>query len=249
MNFTGERLVPDIPHLENMIIEELGRLNFAQTHFQHIPALDFGCGTGHGANFMAENGASIAVGVDLAQDAIQFAGQHYRHDKLYYSQMNCLQTALTSESFGFICSLDVIEHFKLADIQIFLAEIWRLLIPGGYCLITTPNKYHTSPRSRPSWPFHLHEFFYDDLQQTLQQVFESVEIYGSRVPIYENRKIRQITNSGLSRIKHYLPAKIRVGFSSGLRYMMKQNLQLEDVKIVSQNVEQARVFVALCRKN
>ncbi len=31
MRFTGERLVSGIPRLENMIVEELARLNFVQS--------------------------------------------------------------------------------------------------------------------------------------------------------------------------------------------------------------------------
>ena len=249
MNFTGERLVPDMPILTNMIVEELGRLNFAKHYFQRVPALDFGCGTGYAANFMFEQGAATVVGIDISSEAISFAQKRYSCDKLSYARMSCLNVALASGTFGFICSLDVIEHFEETDTNCFISEIVRLLLPGGWCLITTPNKVCSSPNSKtPSWEYHRKEFFYDEFRAVLQNHFKTVEIYGGRVPVYEDRLIRKVTRSPLSNIKHFLPAKIRVGFSSGLRYLLKAQLTIEDVVISKENVEKSRVFLALCQK-
>jgi SAM-dependent methyltransferase len=249
MDFTGERLIPGIPRLENMIIEELGRLNFARDYFQNVAALDFGCGAGYAAHFMVEHGAATAIGIDLFSDAVRSARNRYNRPKLFYAQMNCLNVALPSASFDFICSLDVIEHFSEADINRFLSEIVRLLTPGGYCLITTPNKRHSSPHyETPSWVFHLKEFFFDEFQSTLDRFFSQVEIFGGRVPIYEDRAVRKLTNSRLALIKHFLPPKLRVGFASSLRYLLKPDLKLDDIVVTNEAVEKARVFVALCRK-
>lgn len=249
MKFTGERLIPGIPRIENMIVEELGRLHFAKVHFQNVAALDFGCGTGYAANFMLLHGANFVVGIDICSDSIRFAQQQYGNNRLAYVRMNCLNSGLRAVSFGFICSMDVIEHFAASETDRFLSEIERLLIPNGYCLITTPNRLHSSPNSQsPSWKFHLREFYYDDFKAVLSQHFSRVEIFGSRVPIYEDRAIRKITNSPLSHLKHFLPATIRVGFSSGLRYLLKPQLTIEDVTITKEDVNKARVFVALCQK-
>ncbi len=248
MKFTGERLVPGISNLENMIVEELGRLNFARDYFQNVPALDFGCGAGYAANFMFEQGAASVVGIDISAEAINFAQKKYGPKKSSYAQMNCLHPALVSETFEFICSLDVIEHLSNSQTTRFLSEIVRLLAPGGCCLIATPNKLHTSLNSEPSWHFHLKEFFYDELYAVLSDHFNKVEIFGGRVPIYEDRAIRKVTDSPLSRIKHFLPPQIRVGFSSILRYLLKSDLKIEDVKITKEEVEKAKVFVALCFK-
>ena len=249
MKFTGERLIPDMPILTNMIVEELGRLNFAKHYFQSVPALDFGCGTGYAANFMSKHGAATVIGIDISSEAISFAQKRYSCDKLFYVKMNCLDVALASGTFGFICSLDVIEHFEEKDTNRFLSEIVRLLLPGGWCLITTPNKLYSSPNSKtPSWKFHRREFFYNEFLTVLQNHFDTVEIYGGRVPVYEDRLFRRITNSPLSFLKHFLPAKIRVGFSSGLRYFLKAQLTIEDVVISKENVEKSRAFLALCQK-
>jgi len=249
LKFTGERLIPGIPRLENMIVEELARLNIARKFFQNVTALDFGCGAGYAANFMLDQGANNVLGIDISPEIVHFAAMEYKKNRLSYSPMDCLNTGLASNSFGFICSLDVIEHFAEADTHRFLAEIKRLLIPGGWCLLTTPNKLLSSPNTeQPSWQFHLKEFFYDEFQTILNGYFSQVNIFGVRIPIYEDIGIRRITNSPLSKFKHFLPARIRVGFSSGLRYFLKADLAIEDVKVSKENVENSRVFVALCQK-
>lgn len=249
MNFTGERLIPGIPRLENMIVEELGRLNFARDYFQNATTLDFGCGAGYATHFMIEHGAATAIGIDISAEAVRSAQKRYNRNKLFYTQMNCLNVALPSASFDFICSLDVIEHFTEADIDRFLSEIVRLLTPNGYCLMTTPNKHHSSPHHKtPSWAFHLKEFFFDEFQSTLNRFFSQVEIFGGRVPVYEDRVIRKLTNSRLAHIKHFLPPKLRVGFVSGLRYLLKPDLKMDDIVVTKENIDKARVFVALCRK-
>jgi O-antigen biosynthesis protein len=244
LEFTGERLVPGAPNLQNMISEELGRLNYGRGFFQNAVALDFGCGAGYAADFMLKSGAQSVTGIDISMEAVSFAAKHYGRAGLNYARMDCLNTAFKSQVFDFICSLDVIEHFDETDR--FLYEIHRLLKRGGRCLISTPNKLHTSPHGKPTWPYHRKEFFLEDLQRELERFFAQVEILGARVPVYDDRAIRKLTNSRLSIVKHYLPARLRVGFASWLRYLMKTNLTIEDVQVTTWGVQDARSFVAVC---
>ena len=113
MKLSGERLVPGIPRLENMIVEELARLNFVRHHLLGQVVLDAGCGTGYATEFLAEIGARWVLGVDISEEAITCASANRSRRNLAFAVMDCTTLALDDESFDMVCSLELIEH--LAD--------------------------------------------------------------------------------------------------------------------------------------
>jgi SAM-dependent methyltransferase len=93
--------------------------------------LDAGCGTGGTLDAVADLGE--AWGVDISPDALEFCrGRGHTNLKL------CPAEALDfpDGSFDFVLSCDVLEH--LEDDGRALAEIRRVLRPGGYGIITVP---------------------------------------------------------------------------------------------------------------
>lgn len=247
MQLDGERLVPDVPWLAHMIEEELACLHFVRDCFRDCVVLDNGCGTGHVANFIAQAGARYVVGVDVSEKAIQQASTHYQQPNLSFSVMNCLALGLNPETFDFVNSLEVIEH--LADTDRYLSELHRVLKRGGWAYLSTPNKAISSPGlEKPSWPFHVREFYLDEFRAVLSDVFDKVQMWGIRIPVYESHPIRKVTNSPLSRIKHVLPPQIRLGIGAFLRHRIKPALNMEDVIFSTENMEAAHRFVALCHK-
>jgi len=247
VKFTGERLVPGIPSLENMIAEELARLNFIKEQFVGKLVLDAGCGVGYSSAFIAESGARRVVGVDISSEAIQYAREHYKLNNLEFEVMDCTSLGFLNESFDFVCSLDVIEH--LDDTAKYLSEIHRVLKTGGIYYLSTPNRNATSLKGKkPSWAFHVKEFSLHELREVLGTHFSQVDIWGDFVPIYEEHPIRKLTKSPLSKIKHFIPARIRVGFSSTVRCLIKGNLRVEDVVFTRDSLEDRWIFLAVCAK-
>jgi SAM-dependent methyltransferase len=243
----GERLVPDVPWMAHMIVEELACLSFVRDYYQGAAVLDNGCGTGHAANFMAQGGARYVVGVDVSDTAIERASRHYQHPSLRFCVMDCLALGFGAEVFDFVGSLDVIEH--LAHTDQYLWEVHRTLRRGGRALISTPNKAVSSPGlDKPSWPFHVREFYLYEFRAELEAVFDQVQVWGVRIPVYESHPVRKITNLPISHIKHFLPPRIRLGIGALLRHHIKSELEIGDVLLSADNVEATHRFVALCYK-
>jgi SAM-dependent methyltransferase len=92
--------------------------------------LDVGCGTGATSAALAEFGEVFAV--DLSQEAVHFA--HGR--ALQTAVMNAAGLAVQEQAFQLVVALDVIEH--LEDDRGAMAELRRVLAPGGRILITVP---------------------------------------------------------------------------------------------------------------
>ncbi len=245
MRFTGERLVPGVsPRLQNMITEELSRLNFVKHLFAGKSVLDAGCGVGYGSQFIARHGARRVLGVDISAETIAYAQEHYREANLDFCVMDCADLALADGAFDMVCSLELIEH--LPDPDRYLSEIARVLKPDGLYFMSTPNRLISSTRDgRASWKFHIREFSYDELRTILESHFEKVEIWGSYVPQYEEHPIRHITKSPLSQIKHFIPSWLRVWVSSSIRFLIKAELSFDDVQFSKERLD-VPTFVALC---
>ena len=247
MEFTGERLIPGTPRFETMIVEELSRLNFVRDHFIGKRVLDAGCGVGYGSHFIAENGARFVLGVDIATEAVGHGNAQYRRDNLVFTAMDCSRLAIEDECFDVVCSIELIEH--LVEVDRYLREVCRVLDPEGLYYLSTPNrKVSSRPDGQASWPFHEKEFSLDELRELLEGYFAEVEIWGSFVRDYEEHPIRRITKSPLSRIKHFLPARLRFAVSSSIRQWIKSDLHFEDVVYTQEQMEQAPTFVALCSR-
>ena len=97
--------------------------------------LDLGCGTGWLTPRLAELGE--AVGVDLSDEAIAMA--RIQHPEVPYHAGDLFETPIPGSPFDVVVSQEVIAH--VADQTEYLRRISGLLKPGGYLVITTPNKF------------------------------------------------------------------------------------------------------------
>jgi ubiquinone/menaquinone biosynthesis C-methylase UbiE len=93
--------------------------------------LDVGCGTGKGQDAFGRFGT--VYGVDFSQDALQFCHQRGL-DRIARADAEALP--LQSEKFDVVVTLDTIEH--VPDDYKAIAEISRVLKPGGILLINVP---------------------------------------------------------------------------------------------------------------
>jgi ubiquinone/menaquinone biosynthesis C-methylase UbiE len=245
MRFTGERLVSGIPRLENMIVEELARLNFVRPYLEGRTVLDAGCGAGYGTSFMAGNGARWVLGVDISEEAIQCAASGHARDNLEFGVADCTELGLRDDSFDMVVSIELIEH--LVQVDRYLSEVCRVVKPQGLYFMSTPNRRISSTADgKASWAFHEREFTPVELADLLGSYFEEVEIWGSFVPVYEDHPVRRVTKSPLSQIKHILPPKLRLWVSSSIRFWIKPELEFDDVAFSKNSIDDAPTLVALC---
>lgn len=93
--------------------------------------LDLGCGSGALLERLLLMGYGDLVGVDISPPA-STDRIHYKQSDLDDFQLDC-----PDASFDLVLAVEVIEHIE--NQGLFLAEISRLLTPGGLALFTTPN--------------------------------------------------------------------------------------------------------------
>jgi SAM-dependent methyltransferase len=94
--------------------------------------LDAGCGTGHNVRFLSRFGR--AVGVDLSAEAIGFC----RENHAPAVQGSVLSLPFADASFDVVTSFDVLYHRWVEDDRAAVAELVRVVRPGGVLLVRVP---------------------------------------------------------------------------------------------------------------
>jgi SAM-dependent methyltransferase len=94
--------------------------------------LDAGCGTGNNLIHLGRFGSP--VGIDLAEEALVFC----RGRGVCVARAGLLQLPFADQSFDLVTSFDVIYHRWVSDDRAAVAEMARVLKPGGRLLVRVP---------------------------------------------------------------------------------------------------------------
>jgi 2-polyprenyl-6-hydroxyphenyl methylase/3-demethylubiquinone-9 3-methyltransferase len=118
-----------------------GRLKWFDklTDWQGKSVLDLGCAGGFMAEALAHKGARVS-GIDPAQEAIQAAKHHAKTSNLdiTYDVGVGEHMPYSDDTFNIVVCVDVLEHVR--DLSQVLAEVARVLKPGGLFLYDTINR-------------------------------------------------------------------------------------------------------------
>lgn len=183
LSFSGEYLVPgrSPAHLE---ADHLERYRFAVPYAAGRRVLDIACGAGYGAHMLATAGARQVRGVDLNPELVAHACARYTAPNLAFAAGDICDWS-EDRPFELIASFETIEH--VPDHRAALANLRRLLAPGGVLLISSPNRPVTTPwarsqSDRPANPHHVREFTPAELHADLQAAGFAVDsqVYGQR---------------------------------------------------------------------
>ncbi len=174
----GERYVPLVdPYIAAMHLGHMASYRAAVCYSFGRQVLEIGCGTGYGAHYLASFGAAQVVGLDVEEMALQYARQVHAHTRVRYELGDAEDLPFDNATFEFVFSSQVIEH--TASPERVLAEIKRVLKPGGFCLVTTPNKGLFSPLSdRSQNRHHTNEMGLAEFETLGQTFFPRVKMAG-----------------------------------------------------------------------
>jgi len=106
----------------------------------NLKVLDVGCGGGLVSEKFAEAGAQV-TGIDLSGPSLQAARQHALNNGLTidYQQVSADNLPFPAAAFDVVVCCDFVEHVS-NKLDVFLAEMARVLRPGGIFLFDTINR-------------------------------------------------------------------------------------------------------------
>lgn len=106
--------------------------------------LDYGCGPGH---LIAEllrisRDGQKCFGLDFSSESVTEVEQRYSSHERYGGSICVkeLPSPFQDSSMDLVFALEVVEHLNDDQLQEMTREVYRLLTPGGYIVITTPNR-------------------------------------------------------------------------------------------------------------
>lgn len=178
---TGERMILEhytsSPEDYVIYLMHIATYRFAEQYTRGMRVLDYGCGSGYGSAQIARSALAIEA-VDVAEDAIAYARDHFRADNLHFSAIvPNAPLPFADASFDTVLSFQVFEHVE--DTALYLAEIRRVLVPGGQLVLVTPDRStRLLPGQRPWNRWHLHEYSRAELERLLQREFADVQVLG-----------------------------------------------------------------------
>jgi SAM-dependent methyltransferase len=233
-----ERIVPDETS-PGIVALHLKRYEFAAPWCRDAEVLDAGCGVGYGSAFLGSVARHV-VGVDRDEPAIAYARVRYSGPNVEYRVGDVLALGFPDTSFDAVCSFETIEHVDDADA--FVAEMARVLRPGGAFLVSTPRAGETT--AAPANPFHRVELSRADFESLLRRSFREVELYGQRrLQTARHRLLQRADVLGLrKRLPFLRPASRLLGTPP------MAEVTAEGIVIERDGLDRATELVAVCRK-
>lgn len=141
--------------------------------------LEVGCGEGRGIDLLLPKVASFSA-IDKIATVVEELKKKYPTATFVSGNIPPL-ASFADNAFDCVVSFQVIEHIQ-NDVA-YLKEIHRVLKPGGFALITTPNR----PMSLSRNPWHIREYTALELTQLAKSIFSEVVMKG----IGGNEKVMQ----------------------------------------------------------
>ncbi|MBP9818327.1 class I SAM-dependent methyltransferase [Candidatus Shapirobacteria bacterium] len=156
--------------------------------------LDYGCGTGHGTEYLSRFTTKQTIGYDISQSTINYASTFFAKPNLSFV------IVLPPQKFDLIISFQVVEHIKKADLDKYFQNITSHLNPNGVFILATPNKNITSYKLKtPVFAYHTMEYSPATLHSLLSTFFKKVTINGQiDLPTQAKVKNKQFSYKNMS---------------------------------------------------
>lgn len=97
--------------------------------------LELGCGVGRSTYYLRDAGNYRYVGIDFAGEALKEAKKNFYSDARFF-QMNMRLLGFKNAAFDLFWAATALYHIQKKDIQGALAELWRVMKPGGVGFIS-----------------------------------------------------------------------------------------------------------------
>lgn len=175
--FTGERYTPE--GVREIFFEHLHRYAFARAMVGHKHVLDCACGEGYGSALLAQTAASV-VGVDVDENSVRHAQARYAGPiNLKFQHASASALPFDRASFDVVVSFETIEH--LSEQAQMLAEFRRVLKPGGFLLLSSPDREAYNALGNGKNAFHVAELSKPELDAALKVQFPAVRYFGQKL--------------------------------------------------------------------
>jgi len=167
----------------------------ASQHVVQKSVCDIACGAGYGSYYLSQTAREV-VGLDVCQEAVDWATQHFQRPNLRFLHIQTDEPWLVDRSFDVVTSFETMEHTESP--AVFLQGISDHLMPDGTLIMSIPNGPLDRTRNNP---YHLHYFTKEQFASLIEQSFSQTQYFSQ---VYR-RNFRHYAAKHLRRIMGYDP--------------------------------------------
>jgi 2-polyprenyl-3-methyl-5-hydroxy-6-metoxy-1,4-benzoquinol methylase len=138
--------------------------------------IDIACGDGYGCRILAANAGEV-LGIDINDGLIARNIAANTAGNVSYAVDNALDLSFADGSVTAATAMELIEHIPLDKVDRFVAEVRRVVAPGGAFICSTPQNSHGDI---PVVPHHVKEYSVSEFKEILGRHFSKVKIYSSK---------------------------------------------------------------------
>lgn len=143
--------------------------------------LDIGCGSGYGANMLANAGARYVEAIDIHQGNITYARKHYRHAALRFEVADAETLRTPSRRFDLIVSSNVFEHLHRVEHALDQVCV-ALREQGTFLLAVPPIMDDAGLRDNQRNPYHHSNLYVHEWRHHLATRFDRVKLFAHLPP-------------------------------------------------------------------
>lgn len=241
MNNYLERIIPEETETSpGPLSIHLKRYDFAKAFCKGKVVLDAACGVGYGSHLLCEEAKKV-MGVDISEEAINYAKKHYQRDNIQFEVMDIHKLTFPDRFFDVVCSFETLEH--LDSPARFVMDVKRILKDDGLFIVSTPHVKKTN--YNPKNPYHKVEFSSKEFEKLLKKFFIEVEIFGQRrlqsILHYYFQKI------DIFHLRAILPTFFRRKICHALATHSWDETGLRDFVISKDRIKHATELIGICR--
>ena len=137
----------------------------------HGEVLELGCGEGWLTLALAAANRHV-VGVDISDQCIDLCRRNQKEHgvtNVEFHRQSGVRLAFRDDTFDRAVSTEFLEHLHPDDVPVHLAEVRRVLKPGGRYVVVTPNR-HRHHEEEGDGTLHLRLYTYEDLADLFRTV-------------------------------------------------------------------------------
>lgn len=246
---TGERVMTPEGGFNPTWQRHVAAYALAEPHFGPGRVLDLGCGIGHSYHLLAPR---ETIGVDIDSSALE--GQDR---ETVVADMR--RIPFEDDSFSSVLSVHSVEH--VPDPERVIAEVSRVLEPGGTAVFVTPNRLTFGRPDEIIDPFHFVELDPSEMLTLCRKGFDRIEIEGifgsdryMELHDGERQKLDRMLRLDPLRLRRLVPVRVKQRlYDSILRRSRKlddagaEAIGADDFHLANEAPESSLDVVAICR--
>jgi hypothetical protein len=157
------------------------------------------------------NVAASVVGVDISPEVVAHACKKYG-DKVTFSVGSCTDIPLDDASVDVVVSFETLEH--LAEHELMLKEVKRVLRPGGILILSSPDKLNYTILPKTQNPFHARELSKEEFRILVDKYFSHCYMFEQK--ICHGSVLAPTAGLAVTGVRHYMGDFHRLAYTDGI---------------------------------